>query len=54
MNLDTLILEYLETLQADLTSLTDHKGFTLIHLAVLAKRPDIIHSLVKHARETFK
>ena len=47
-----MLVEYLESLKVKVTSLTDDRGYTLLHMAVLAQRPDMIHALVRYARET--
>ena len=50
---DTLLLDYLGDLQGQrLVLMTDERGYTLVHFAVLALRPDIIQSLVRFARDS--
>jgi hypothetical protein len=53
LSTDTLILEYLGELTGErLVLMSDERGYTLVHFAVLALRPDIIHSLVRFARDS--
>ena len=50
---DTLLLEYLGDLHGErLVLMSDERGYTLVHFAVLALRPDIIQSLVRFARDS--
>jgi hypothetical protein len=50
---DTLLLDYLGDLHGGrLVLMTDGRGYTLVHFAVLALRPDIIQSLVRFARDS--
>jgi hypothetical protein len=53
LSTDTLLLEYLGELTGErLVLMSDERGYTLVHFAVLALRPDIIHSLVRFARDS--
>lgn len=50
---DTLLLEYLcEFAGERLVLMSDDRGYTLVHFAVLALRPEIIQSLVRFARDS--
>jgi len=50
---DTLLLDYLGDLQGErLVLMSDERGYTLVHFAVLALRPEIIQTLVRFARDS--
>jgi hypothetical protein len=49
---DTLLLDYLGDLHGErLVLMSDERGYTLVHFAVLALRPEIIQTLVRFARD---
>ena len=51
MKTDTLIIEYLTEMKSRVIELIDDRGYTLLHFAVLALRPDMIHSIVRFAKD---
>ena len=53
MRADNHLLDYLGNLLGErLVLMSDERGYTLVHFAVLALRPDVIQSLVRYARDS--